>query len=180
MLPRPSRLAATAALVVVLPLTACGQADDTPVGTEAPLEVTTPTAAPKEEFKVEHRGEKVTTDELTGEPVEDPAMELTYKWQGTSSAPNGGTVVVVAVTNRSDVPVPVEAIEQPTLRYGSGSNKTEARPQSAEAAGVDIIGIDEPLAPFATVNAKYAFDVRPGNLGNAEFTIGNVTFSGSL
>ena len=50
----------------------------------------------------------------------------------------------------------------------------------AEEAGVDIVGLDRPLGPGATVNAKYPFDVSTGNLWDAEFTIGNVTFKGNL
>ena len=45
---------------------------------------------------------------------------------------------------------------------------------------MDIIGLDEPLRAGSTVNAKYAFDVAPGRLWDADFTIGNVTFSGNL
>ncbi|WP_165164249.1 hypothetical protein [Corynebacterium qintianiae] len=183
MTPRPSRLAA-AALALVLPLSACGgpagESTGGATGTQTPLEVTTPTAAPKEEFQAEDT-QKLTTDELTGERVDDPAIQLSYKWQGASSAPGGGSVVVVAVTNNSEVPMPVDALKQPTLSYTtSGNNNENAATKSAEASGVDIIGLDQPLRPGATVNAKYAFDVTPGRLWNADFTIGNVTFSGNL
>lgn len=178
---RSARFAA-AALACALPLSACGTGGDSAgvTGTQTPLEVTTPTGAPKEEFQVSD-GNKITSNELSGKPVDDPEMELSYIWQGSSSAPNGGSVVVVAVKNKSNVAMPVDALPQPTLRYTSGgNNKQNAAPQNAEQSGVDIIGFDEPVSPGATVNAKYAFDVAPDNLWNAELTIGNVTFSGDL
>lgn len=178
---RPARLAALT-LACTLPLAACGTGENGvgASGTQTPLEVTTPTGMPKEQFRVEDT-DKLVSEELTGEPVEDPAMDLTYKWQGSTNAPNGGSVIVVALRNDSDVPLPVDALKQPTLRYaGSGRDKKDATPQDAEASGVDIVGLDLPLRPGATINAKYAFDVAPGNLYNAEFTIGNVTFSGDL
>ena len=55
-----------------------------------------------------------------------------------------------------------------------------AEPLTADAAGVDIVGLDLPLGPGATVNAKFPFDVATGNLWDAKFTIGNVTFEGNL
>ena len=77
--------------------------------------------------------------------------------------------------------MPADALAQPTLSYTTGgNNKENAAPLSAEASGVDIIGLDQPLRAGATVNAKYAFDVTPGRLWDADFTIGNVTFSGKL
>lgn len=177
---------AAAALACVLALPACAGtgggdgAAGTASGAQTSLEVTTPTAAPQEEFRIEDTS-KMTTDELDGDPVDDPAMELTYKWQGVSSAPEGGTVVVVAVTNKSEVPMPADALKQPTLRYSTGgSGEQNATPWSSEQSGVDIIGLDQPLRPGATVNAKYAFDVSPGRLWDADFTVGNVTFSGNL
>lgn len=177
---RSARFAAVA-LACALPLSACGgPAEDDTAGAQAPLEVTTPTAPPQEEFKVEDV-DNIVSEELTGERVDDPAMELSYKWQGASSAPNGGSVLVVAVTNNSEVPMPADALAQPTLSYTTGgNNKENAAPLSAEASGVDIIGLDQPLRAGATVNAKYAFEVTPGRLWDADFTIGNVTFSGNL
>ncbi|MCT2287532.1 hypothetical protein M3F30_02875 [Corynebacterium sanguinis] len=177
---RSARFAAVA-LACALPLSACGgSAEEGAAGTETPLSVTTPTAPPQEDFQVEEV-DKLVSDELTGEPVDDPAMELSYKWQGASSAPNGGSVLVVAVTNKSEVPMPADALKQPTLSYTTGgNNKEDAAPLNAEESGVDIIGLDEPLRAGATVNAKYAFDVAPGRLWDADFTIGNVTFSGNL
>ena len=69
----------------------------------------------------------------------------------------------------------------PKLRYNSGNNNMQnADPMSGENAGVEIVGVDLPLGPGATTNAKYAFNVSTGNLWDAEFTIGNVTFKGNL
>ena len=70
---------------------------------------------------------------------------------------------------------------RPTLSYniGGGEMRT-AESLTAEAAGVDFVGLDIPLGPGATFNAKYAFNVATGNLWDARFTIGNVTFQGYL
>lgn len=134
---------------------------------------------PAEAFHMESVAPSAT-NEIKGERVEDPAMELSYKWQGTSSAPGGGAVVVVAITNESEAPLPADAL-QPELRYNAGNNDMRtATALDAQAAGVDIAGLDLPLGPGATVNAKYPFDVSPGNLWDAAFTIGNVTFEGNL
>lgn len=134
---------------------------------------------PTETFHVESVAPSAT-NEIKGERVEDPAMELSYKWQGTSSAPGGGSVVVVAITNESNAPLPADAL-QPELRYNAGNNDMRtATALDAETAGVDIVGLDLPLGPGATVNAKYPFEVSTGNLWDAAFTIGNVTFEGNL
>lgn len=163
-------------LVAALPLAGCAEeqtqaADD--------IEITTPTAEPAPDFE-QKKVEPLVTKEITGKRVEDPAMKLSYKWQGTSYGVNGGTVVVVAVTNESKVPMPADTLK-PVLRYSTnGSSYTDAAPLGKEQSGVDILGIDLPLGPGATVNAKYPFDVATGNLWDAEFTVGNVTFKGNL
>ena len=178
---RTSTRLAAVLLAATLPLTACVSESDTLAGesSEDLEESVEEKENEKPTFNVEETDPEVT-DELTGKPVKDPAMELTYKWQGTSSAGNG-SVVVVAVTNNSDAPVPVDALE-PTLRYNTGNNNfTDASYISdPEKADVDVVGIDRPLGPGATTNAKFPFDVAPGNLWDAEFTVGNVTFKGNL
>ncbi|WP_231908962.1 hypothetical protein [Corynebacterium timonense] len=74
-----------------------------------------------------------------------------------------------------------EALGQPTLSYATdGNNKQEARPLDPQESGVNQVGLDLPLGPGATTNLKYPFDVAPGNLWDAEFSIGNVTFEGNL
>ncbi|WJY68565.1 hypothetical protein [Corynebacterium auris] len=172
--------AATVAALTALSLSACGAEDNTSPAADAEIEVSTPTAAPEEDFEV-NDANNITTDEISGEKVEDPGMEVSYTWQGTNVANNGGSIVIVAVTNESDVPMPADALGQPTLSYTTdGTNKQEAQPLDAQQSGVDIVGLDLPLGPGATANLKYPFDVPTGNLWDAEFTIGNVTFEGNL
>ena len=170
------------ALAVALPLAACAGAEDDAAGQDVEateVSATSTIGRPQEEFEKKETSAAVTT-EIQGERVEDPAMDLSYKWQGTSYAPNGGTVVVVAVTNQSDAPMPVDTL-QPKLEYNAGNkDMREAEPMDAEAAGLDMVGLDLPLGPGATTNIKYAFDVATGNLWDARFSIGNVTFEGNL
>ncbi|MDK7180084.1 hypothetical protein QP446_04800 [Corynebacterium riegelii] len=167
-----------AVLSLLLPVTACAAPGENDIDPEA----VTPTSTigrPAETFATSEV-EPAPSTEINGERVKDPAMDLSYKWQGSSYAPGGGTVVVVAVTNESDAPLPVDALK-PTLKYNAGGGEMRtAETLTADAAGVDIIGLDLPLGPGATVNAKYAFNVSTGNLWDAQFTIGNVTFQGNL
>ena len=177
---RTSTRLAAVLLAATLPLAACVDESDTKVGeTSEDLEESVEAKEnEKPSFNVEETDPKVT-DKITGESVEDPAMELSYKWQGTSSSGNG-SVVVVAVTNQSDAPMPVDTL-QPKLEYNEGNkDMREAEPMDAEAAGLDMVGLDLPLGPGATTNIKYAFDVATGNLWDARFSIGNVTFEGNL
>ncbi|QYH19374.1 hypothetical protein JKI95_09705 [Corynebacterium aquatimens] len=176
-----------AALALIFPLAACsGPVDgDNPEGMpatpteDAEVSPTSTIGRPEQTFAAEEV-EPSVTNEIKGERVEDPAMELTYKWQGTSYAPGGGTVVVVAITNESDAPMPADTLRT-ELKWNAGNKEYRtADPMTAEAAGVDIVGLDLPLGPGATVNAKFPFDVAAGNLWDAKFTIGNVTFEGNL
>lgn len=174
------------ALAVALPLAACAGAEDgapqdaaDQAAEATEVSATSTIGRPQEEFEKKETSAAVST-EIQGERVKDPAMDLSYKWQGTSYAPNGGTVVVVAVTNQSDAPMPVDTL-QPKLEYNAGNkDMREAEPMDAEAAGLDMVGLDLPLGPGATTNVKYAFDVATGNLWDARFSIGNVTFEGNL
>ena len=138
--------------------------------------VATPTEEP-EAFET-HSAEPLKTDELGGEIVEDPGMDVSYKWQGTNYAPNGGTVVTVAVTNHSENIMPPEALGDPELKYEGG--KETANRISAEEAGLEMEGLDLPLGKGATMNVQIAFDVSQGNLSDASFQIGNVIFEGNL
>lgn len=178
---RTSTRLAAVLLAATLPLAACVDESDTKVGeTSEDLEESVEAKEnEKPSFNVEETDPKVT-DKITGESVEDPAMELSYKWQGTSSSGNG-SVVVVAVTNKSDAPMPVDALT-PALRYNTGDDdfRDATYISDPEKADVDVVGIDRPLGPGATTNAKFPFDVAPGNLWDAEFTVGNVTFKGNL
>ncbi|WP_018296068.1 hypothetical protein [Corynebacterium lubricantis] len=144
--------------------------------------VATTAEAADAEFAVEQR-DPITTDNLSG-PVEDPATEITYHWQGVTTPPaGGGTIVTVAVTNTSDAPMPPEALGTPKLGYrdSTGGSLTEVDELSAENAAFEgILGLDQQLGAGATSNVQFAFDVANSSLWAADFTIGNVTFSGNL
>ncbi|WP_394281000.1 hypothetical protein [Corynebacterium sp.] len=181
-------VALLAALSLAAGTVACAN-DDTADGDatngENPITPTTGVATTAEAAEPEFETRQVeptVTEKIDGSPVDDPGMDLTFHWQGTTYAPNGGTVVTVAVANNSKVPMPPEALGQPTLRYspGSSSGESTADPMSAEEAGIDTVGLDLPLGPGAMTNLHYAFDVSTGNIWDAEFTIANVTFSGNL
>ena len=190
---RPKAALAATALAAALALSACADAEmgeDTISSTQVTAAEDAPQGQADDRIGVQRKpfevneADPLVSDEINGERVNDPAMELSYKWQGSSYAPNGGSVVVVAITNESDAPLPEDALE-PKLRYNVNSTSNPDMKDAkfmpiAEEAGVDIVGLDRPLGPGATVNAKYPFDVSTGNLWDAEFTIGNVTFKGNL
>lgn len=170
-----------AALALVFPLAACSgtAGDGSDATSDSEVSPTSTFGRPAADFQSEETDPSETT-EIQGERVKDPAMDLSYKWQGTSSAPGGGTIVVVAVTNESDAAMPADTLK-PKLEYNSGDkNFKSAQPLDAETAGVDMVGLDMPLGPGATSNLKLPFDVSTGNLWDARFTIGNVTFKGNL
>ena len=190
---RPKAALAAAALAAAFALSACADAqlgEDTISSTQVTAAEDAPQGQADDRIGVQRKpfevneADPVVSDKTNGDRVKDPAMELSYKWQGSSYAPNGGSVVVVAITNESDAPLPEDALE-PKLRYNVNSTSNPDMKDAkfmpiAEDAGVDIVGLDRPLGPGATVNAKYPFDVSTGNLWDAEFTIGNVTFKGNL
>ena len=190
---RPKAALAATALAAALALSACADAqlgEDTISSTQVTAAEDAPQGQADDRIGVQRKpfevneADPLVSDETDGDRVKDPAMELSYKWQGSSYAPNGGSVVVVAITNESDAPLPEDALE-PKLRYNVNSTSNPDMKDAkfvpiAEEAGVDIVGLDRPLGPGATVNAKFPFDVSTGNLWDAEFTIGNVTFKGNL
>ena len=190
---RPKAALTAAALAAALALSACADAEmgeDTISSTQVTAAEDAPQGQADDRIGVQRKpfevneADPLVSDEINGERVKDPAMELSYKWQGSSYAPNGGSVVVVAITNESDAPLPEDALE-PKLRYNVNSTSNPDMKDAkfmpiAEEAGVDIVGLDRPLGPGATVNAKFPFDVSTGNLWDAQFTIGNITFQGNL
>lgn len=190
---RPKAALAAAALAAAFALSACADAqlgEDTISSTQVTAAEDAPQGQADDRIGVQRKpfevneADPLVSDKTNGDRVKDPAMELSYKWQGSSYAPNGGSVVVVAITNESDAPLPEDALE-PKLRYNVNSTSNPDMKDAkfipiAEEAGVDIVGLDRPLGPGATVNAKFPFDVSTGNLWDAEFTIGNVTFKGNL
>ena len=172
-------LGIVAAVSSALILAACGDSgvvDQEGSSITPTTGVATPTEEP-ESFET-HSAEPLTTDQINGKVVEDPGMDVSYKWQGTNYAPNGGTVVTVAVKNHSDNIMPPEALGEPELTYDGGKEK--ASRLSAEDAGIELEGLDFPLGKGATMNVQYAFDVSSGNLYDATFKIGNVVFEGNL
>ena len=190
---RPKATLAATALAAALALSAGADAEmgeDTISSTQVTAAEDAPQGQADDRIGVQRKpfevneADPLVSDKTNGDRVKDPAMELSYKWQGSSYAPNGGSVVVVAITNESDAPLPEDALE-PKLRYNVNSTSNPDMKDAkfvpiAEEAGVDIVGLDRPLGPGATVNAKFPFDVSTGNLWDAEFTIGNVTFKGNL
>ena len=190
---RPKAALAATALAAALALSACADAEmgeDTISSTQVTAAEDAPQGQADDRIGVQRKPfevnetDPVVSDKTNGDRVKDPAMELSYKWQGSSYAPNGGSVVVVAITNESDAPMPADALT-PTLRYNANSSskpdmKDAEFQTDGEDADVDVVGLDRPLGPGATVNAKYPFDVSTSELWDAEFTIGNVTFKGNL
>ena len=93
-----------AVLALVLPLAACGGAvdDDNSEGMgtqpENEVEVTSTIGRPEQHFEVQEVA-PATSTEIQGQSVDDPAMELSYKWQGTSYAPVSYTHLTLP-TNR--------------------------------------------------------------------------------
>lgn len=180
---RPSLRIAAACAVASYALALGGCVDNEGVdgvenAEEGTLTPTTGVATPTEEPEAFETRDvpKEETDLVSGERVEDPGMAVSYKWQGTENSPSGGTIVTVAVTNNSDVTMPVDALGDPSLTYG-GESATRV---SAEDAGLEFEGLDLPLGKGATTNVQYAFDVSKGNLYDAQFEIGNVIFTGNL
>lgn len=165
------RTRSLAALVVAagVVLAGCGDEKESTEG----LEVTTsqtPTFVPE-------KASGIQADALDDE-VEDPGLHLAYTLQGTVSGQAGGSIITVKVKNLNDIPVPPDALDEPTLKAAGGANVDLLDAEDAGVAGMD--GLDRPLGAGATTNLRYPFDIAPGNLSNARFTIGNVTFIGQL
>lgn len=118
------------------------------------------------------------------DPVYDPGVNVEFHFQGTRYGNYGGTMVHVAVTNLNDVPLPPDALGEPTLRYNAGGGNV----QNAELLAVESgegevpvqLPLDLPLGPGATTNLHWTFDVSAGNLWDAQFQVGNVIFDGPL
>ncbi len=158
--------------VSALLLAGCGGGDGDP---EETLEVTTSETPVAETAQAD----PVEADSPY-ETVEDPGLEVEWTYQGANFGINGGTVITLAVKNLNEEPLPPEAIGDPTLSRSDGTGGTiDVDPMSDESSGITN-GLDLPLGSLATTNVRYAFDVAPGNLWDAELQVGNVIFSGNL
>ncbi|MCZ9308192.1 hypothetical protein ACUY3K_06395 [Corynebacterium uberis] len=162
-------LTCAAALVV----SCSSDADDTATGPGGSIEVTTSEAAAFQPKDVE----PTTVEDFT-EFVGDTGLNVRWKLQGTVGSNAGGAVITLAVHNLNDVPLPADAIGDPTLTLNDGTQVNRLDAEAAGVAGQD--GLDRPLGVGATTNLRYAFDVAPGNLWDAQFKIGNVIFKGNL
>lgn len=161
-------------LTTALLVTACG-GDGSDGSTEESIEVTTSETPVAEVNEVEPK-----VAERLSEPTSDPGLDVDWTYQGVRSLPTGGSVVTVLVHNGNDEPLAPDDIPAPTLEYNSGGGTmTEATPLSADSVDGPI-GLDLPLVSGASTNLRYAFDVSPGNLWDAELQVGNVIFEGNL
>ena len=128
----------------------------------------------------------VDAEEVTSNlaaPVKDKVLNVEYELQGLYSG-GGGTVLTVKVHNLNEVPMPADALPEPTLERadGNGGWATVDSIDVDPAVHPDVAapGLDHPLGAGASTNLQYVYDVAPGNLWNARFNIGNVRFVGDL
>lgn len=163
------------ALLLVALLAGCsGQnADDQAAVTPTEsIEVTTsstPAFQAKEVSEI-----KVPSGERT---VKDTGLNVEFTFRGTGYGSTGGAIIYMGVKNLNDVPLPKDAIDDPTLKIDDyDGSKTDVDPIS----GDDNVTLDVPLGAGATTRLQYAFDTSNGSLWSAEFKIGNVVYSGNL
>ena len=145
------------------------QAADTPTESITVTTSETPTFEPQQvETVILEDGE---------DSAEDPGLNIRVHFQGTGFGTNGGSVVYVAVTNLNDIPLPTDAIEQPTLRIVDYNGELmDIEPID----GDDNIPLDLPLGVGATTNLQWAYNTSNGSLWAAQFEIGNLLFDGNL
>lgn len=161
---RSPRVIACAVLASCALLVACGQDPEVePEVTVAPSTSAVPEYQPQEIAPI--------TVSKTRAKTEDPGYHLAYELQGASYNPAGtGSLIHVLVYNTGDIAVPVDKFP----------------PVHLVAGGVDAqqveggLPLDLPLGPGGATNLSFAFDAYYGNLYNASFSIGNVTFTGDL
>lgn len=153
-------------------LVACSEGDETG-GPGGSIEVTTSEAPAFEPKDVD----PITVEDFT-DFAGDTGLNVRWKLQGTTSSNIGGSILTVEVHNLNDVALPADAIGDPTLTLSDGTTVNRLDGEAAGVGGQD--GLDRPLGVAASTNLRYAFDVAPGNLYDAEFKIGNVIFKGNL
>ena len=124
---------------------------------------------------------EVTSD--LAAPVKDEGLNVEFELQGLYSG-GGGTVLTVKIHNLNEVPMPVDAHPEPTLERadGNGGWATVDSIDVDPAVHPDVAapGLDHPLGAGASTNLQYVYNVAPGNLWNARFSIGNVRYVGDL
>lgn len=117
------------------------------------------------------------------EPVKDEGLNVEFELQGLYSG-GGGTVLTVKIHNLNEVAMPVDALPEPTLERadGNGGWATVDSIDVDPAVHPDVAapGLDHPLGAGASTNLQYVYNVAPGNLWNARFSIGNVRYVGDL
>ncbi|MDO4928205.1 MAG: hypothetical protein Q3976_03985 [Corynebacterium sp.] len=162
---RASKLLSVLVLSATLGLVACGS--DDAENSEATAATTSTESATFEPKDVDTK-----VVENINSPERDEGLNINVELLYTASNQQGsGSVIYVLVTNRNEMPLPNDAIGQPTLRV-SGSDVSPVTSGTQE--------LDLPLKPGATVNLAYAFDTSYNSLYDATFTIGNLEFSGNL
>lgn len=133
-------------------------------------------------FEAKDVDAQVVTSNLA-EPVKDEGLNVEFELQGLYSG-GGGTVLTVKIHNLNEVAMPVDALPEPTLERadGNGGWATVDSIDVDPAVHPDVAapGLDHPLGAGASTNLQYVYNVAPGNLWNARFSIGNVRYVGDL
>ncbi len=121
--------------------------------------------------------------ENLAEPAKDEGLNVEYELQGLYSG-GGGTVFTVKIHNLGELPLPADALPEPTLERADGNGgwaTVDPVPYDPEVhVSLPAPGLDQPLGAGASTNLQYVYNVSAGNLWNARFTIGNVRFVGDL
>lgn len=169
-------------LPAVAVLSACSilQPEDTGLTTGEEISVTTSEIPPYE-------AKDVTNVEVTsnlGEWQKDEGLGVSWQLQGAYSDSIRGTVVTILLRNDNDVPLPTDAIGEPTLERSDGSGswtRVDLLPYDPEQNS-DVVspGLDFPLGAGASTNLQYRFDITTGNVWNSRLSIGNITWVGNL
>lgn len=163
-------------------LAGCSLFDPNPsgLGSDEDLVVST-SEVPK--YQPEDTDEQRVTGDLS-EPVKDEGYGVTLWNQGAYQDNTSGSVVTIRVRNDTDLPLPADSIEDPTLEVADGNGgwtSVDLLPYDADV-NTNIVApvLDRPLGAGASTNLQYRFDIAPGNLWNARLKIGNVVWEGSL
>lgn len=128
--------------------------------------------------------ETTTLTEDSNQRIKDEGLGVEFQFQGVYADDIQGTVVTVAAKNVNDVPLPPEALGEPTLEIADGQGgwtAVDSVPYDAEVnTTVNAPGLDKPLGTQATTNLQYRFNTTVGNLWSARFSLGNIVWEGNL